>query len=70
MVRSELQRELQEGKGRGDSWLVMAGLVPAIPIVGHCILLIEIAGTSPAMTSWMHDYGISVTQSWGQVGCK
>jgi len=25
----------------------MAGLVPAIPIVGHCILLIEIAGDKP-----------------------
>jgi hypothetical protein len=30
--------------------LVMAGLVPAIPITGHCAILIEIAGTSPAMT--------------------
>jgi DNA-binding transcriptional regulator YhcF (GntR family) len=30
--------------------LVMAGLVPAIPIIGHCAILIEIAGTSPAMT--------------------
>jgi hypothetical protein len=29
---------------------VMAGLVPAIPIIGHCAILIEIAGTSPAMT--------------------
>ena len=29
---------------------VMAGLVPAIPIVAHCALLIEIAETSPAMT--------------------
>jgi hypothetical protein len=29
----------------------MAGLVPAIPIVGQFALLIEIAGTSPAMTS-------------------
>src|SRR6266404_367550 len=28
----------------------MAGLVPAIPIVRHCARLIEIAGTSPAMT--------------------
>src|SRR5258708_29341687 len=28
----------------------MAGLVPAIPIIGHCTLLIEIAGTSPAIT--------------------
>jgi hypothetical protein len=28
----------------------MAGLVPAIPIIGHCAILIEIAGTSPAMT--------------------
>jgi hypothetical protein len=28
----------------------MAGLVPAIPIVGHRALLSEIAGTSPAMT--------------------
>ncbi len=28
----------------------MAGLVPAIPIIGHCAMLIEIAGTSPAMT--------------------
>jgi len=24
--------------------------VPAIPITGHCAILIEIAGTSPAMT--------------------
>jgi hypothetical protein len=29
---------------------VMAGLVPAIPIIGHCAILLEIAGTSPAMT--------------------
>src|SRR5260370_1338270 len=28
----------------------MAGLVRAIPIIGHCAMLIEIAGTSPAMT--------------------
>jgi hypothetical protein len=28
----------------------MAGLVPAIPIIHHCAILIEIAGTSPAMT--------------------
>jgi hypothetical protein len=28
----------------------MAGLVPAIPIIGHCAIVIEIAGTSPAMT--------------------
>jgi hypothetical protein len=28
----------------------MAGLVPAIPIIGDCTILIEIAGTSPAMT--------------------
>jgi FAD/FMN-containing dehydrogenase/Fe-S oxidoreductase len=28
----------------------MAGLVPAIPVIGHCAMLIEIAGTSPAMT--------------------
>jgi len=28
----------------------MARLVPAIPIIGHCVFLIEIAGTSPAMT--------------------
>jgi hypothetical protein len=28
----------------------MAGLVPAIPIVWHRAILIEIAGTSPAMT--------------------
>jgi hypothetical protein len=37
------------------SWrflVVMAGLVPAIPKVGHRALLIEIAGTSPAMTNW------------------
>jgi hypothetical protein len=30
--------------------LVMAGLIPAIPIIGHCPILIEIAGTGPAMT--------------------
>src|SRR5215831_2223796 len=30
--------------------LVMAGLVPAIPIIGALCPLIEIAGTSPAMT--------------------
>jgi hypothetical protein len=30
--------------------LVMAGLVPAIPIIRHCAIPIEIAGTSPAMT--------------------
>jgi hypothetical protein len=46
---------------RGSSRLVMAGqqpvedgrkrpYVPAIPIIGHCAILIEIAGTSPAMT--------------------
>jgi len=28
----------------------MAGLVPVIPIIGHCTILIEIAGTSPEMT--------------------
>jgi hypothetical protein len=28
----------------------MAGLVPAIPIIRHRVILIEIAGTSPAMT--------------------
>ncbi len=28
----------------------MAGLVPAIPIIEHCVIPIEIAGTSPAMT--------------------
>jgi len=28
----------------------MAGLVTAIPIIGHCAIPIEIAGTSPAMT--------------------
>jgi FAD/FMN-containing dehydrogenase/Fe-S oxidoreductase len=28
----------------------MAGLVPAIPVIGHCAMLIEIAGTSRAMT--------------------
>jgi hypothetical protein len=28
----------------------MAGLVPAIPIIGHCAILIEIAGTSLAKT--------------------
>jgi len=30
----------------------MAGLVPAIPTIRHYALLIEIAGTSPAMTDW------------------
>jgi hypothetical protein len=39
------------GEAHGRSHLVMAGLVPAIPIIGHCAILIEIAGTSPAMTS-------------------
>jgi hypothetical protein len=29
----------------------MAGLVPAISIPTHIVLLIEIAGTSPAMTT-------------------
>jgi len=29
---------------------VMAGLVPAISIIGHWAILIEIAVTSPAMT--------------------
>jgi hypothetical protein len=29
----------------------MAGLVPAISMMGHRALLIEIAGTSPAMTA-------------------
>ncbi len=49
------------GKTRGSSRLVMAGqqpvedgrerpYVPAIPIIWHCAILIEIAGTSPAMT--------------------
>jgi hypothetical protein len=28
----------------------MAALVPAISIIGRCAILIEIAGTSPAMT--------------------
>jgi hypothetical protein len=28
----------------------MAGLVPAIPMIVHCAILIEIAGTSPTMT--------------------
>jgi len=28
----------------------MAGLVLAIPIIGPCALLVEIGGTSPAMT--------------------
>ena len=28
----------------------MAGLVPAISIIGQCAIVIEIAGTSPAMT--------------------
>ena len=28
----------------------MAGLVPAIPMIGYCAILIEIAGTNPAMT--------------------
>ena len=48
-------------KTRGSPHLVMAGqqpvedgrerpFVPAIPITGHCAILIEIAGTSPAMT--------------------
>jgi len=36
---------------RGSSCSVMAGLVPAIPITGARALLIEIAGTSPAMTN-------------------
>ncbi|OJU22063.1 MAG: hypothetical protein BGN84_06160 [Afipia sp. 62-7] len=30
--------------------LVMAGLVPAIPITGHCASMIEITGASPVMT--------------------
>ena len=33
------------------SQLVMAGLILAIPTVEHFALLIEIAGTSPAMTA-------------------
>jgi hypothetical protein len=28
----------------------MAGLFLTIPIVGHCAILIEIAGTGPVMT--------------------
>src|SRR5229473_6020057 len=40
----------KRGKRRGSSHLVVAGLVPAIPVIGHCTFLIEIAGTSPAMT--------------------
>jgi hypothetical protein len=28
----------------------MAGLVPAIPVIEYCAILIEIAGTSPAVT--------------------
>jgi hypothetical protein len=39
-----------KGKTRGSSHLVMAGLVPAIPVIEHCAILIEIAGKSPAMT--------------------
>jgi hypothetical protein len=42
--------ERNRGKTGGSSCLVMAGLVPAIPIIWHCAILIEIAGTSPAMT--------------------
>src|SRR5262249_49226906 len=38
------------GETRGIFHLVMAGLVPAIPIIERCAILIEIAGTSPAMT--------------------
>jgi len=30
---------------------VIAGLVPAISIREHCAILIEMAGTSPAMTT-------------------
>jgi hypothetical protein len=37
-------------KIRSSSPSVMAGLVPAIPIIWHRAILIEIAGTSPAMT--------------------
>jgi hypothetical protein len=27
-----------------------AALVPAIPIIGHCAILVEVAGTSPPIT--------------------
>jgi antitoxin FitA len=51
MLRQEVGPNLRKrGKTRGSAHLVMAGLVPAIPITGHCAILIEIAGTSPAMT--------------------
>jgi len=39
------------GKDRNSSRLVMAEFVPAIATIGaRCPLLIEIAGTGPAMT--------------------
>ena len=44
--RAEKRRE----RARDGIWLVMAGLVPAIPIIERCRIPIEIAGTSPAMT--------------------
>src|SRR6266478_1195813 len=39
------------GKTRGSFYLVMAGLVPAIPLIGALCPPIEIAGTSPTMTN-------------------
>src|SRR6266849_7323442 len=52
--RSRLGKERgNRGKTCGSphlSWPGLSRLVPAIPIVWHGALLIEIAGTSPAMT--------------------
>jgi hypothetical protein len=39
---------LRSGFRKG--WIVIAGLVPAIPMRKHCALSIGMAGTSPAMT--------------------
>ena len=49
MTLANLSRK--RGKCRDGSEFVVAGLVPATPIIGHRVILIEIAGTSPAMTS-------------------
>jgi len=39
--------------------MVMAPLVPAIPMVGLSALLIEIAGTSPAISSPNADHALA-----------
>jgi hypothetical protein len=48
--RADLIFAGNRGKSRGNSRLVIDGLVPAIPIIEHRAIPIVIAGTSPAVT--------------------